>query len=87
MIILPNNRLILNGHRITNTKQLFEYLSKKFKTDINCKEDFLIFEKYNLAELSCYMNNNSISFSVIQLDQEALGEELSYVADSTSGDV
>ena len=47
----------------------------------------LTFEKYNLAELSCYMNNNSISFSVIQLDQEALGEELSYVADSTSGDV
>ncbi len=48
---------------------------------------YLTFEKYNLAELSCYMNNNSISFSVIQLDQEALGEELSYVADSTSGDV
>ena len=45
----------------------------------------LTFEKYNLAELSSYMNNNSISFSVIQLDQGALGEELSYVAESTSG--
>ena len=40
----------------------------------------LTFEKYNLAELSSYMNNNSISFSVIQLDQGALGEELAYVS-------
>ena len=47
----------------------------------------LTFEKYNLAELSSYMNNNSISFSVIQLDQAALGDELSYVSESTSGDV
>ena len=46
----------------------------------------LTFDKYNLAELSSYMNNNSISFSVIQLDQGALGEELSYVAESTSGE-
>lgn len=45
----------------------------------------LTFDKYNLAELSSYMNNNSISFSVIQLDQGALDDELSYVADSTSG--
>ncbi len=45
----------------------------------------LTFEKYNLAELSSYMNNNSISLSVIQLDQGALGDELSYVAESTSG--
>ena len=47
----------------------------------------LTFEKYNLAELSSYMNNNSISFSVIQLDQSALGEELAYVSESTTGDL
>ena len=47
----------------------------------------LTFEKYNLAELSSYMNNNSIAFSVIQLDQQALDEELSYVVESTSGEV
>ena len=47
----------------------------------------LSFEKYNLAELSSYMNNNSIAFSVIQLDQGALDDELSYVVDSTTGDV
>ena len=50
----------------------------------NCS---LSFEKYNLAELSCYMNNNSIAFSVIQMDQGALDEELSYIVDSTTGDV
>ena len=49
-------------------------------------DNALTFEKYNLAELSSYMNNNSISFSVIQLDQGAMGEELAYVADSTAGD-
>ncbi len=47
----------------------------------------LSFEKYNLAELSSYMNNNSIAFSVIQLNQSALDDELAYVVDSTSGDV
>lgn len=47
----------------------------------------LTFEKYNLAELSSYMNNNSISFSVIQLDQGALGEELAYVSESTNGEL
>ncbi len=46
----------------------------------------LSFDKYNLAELSSYMNNNSILFSIIQLDQGALDEELSYVAESTFGD-
>ena len=39
-----------------------------------------------MFSIFCY-NNNSISFSVIQLDQGALGEELSYVAESTSGDI
>ncbi len=52
---------------------------------ITASENALTFDKYNLAELSSYMNNNSISFSVIKLDQGATGEELSYVVDSTSG--
>ena len=33
------------------------------------------------------MNNNSIAFSVIQMDQGALDEGLSYIVDSTTGDV
>ncbi len=51
------------------------------------RDNSISFDKYNLAELSCYMNNNSISFSVIQLDQGALDEELSYIVNSTSGEV
>ena len=35
MIVLPNNKLILNWHRIFNTKQLFEFFSKKFKCDVH----------------------------------------------------
>lgn len=46
MINLPNNRLILNGHRIANTNQLFEYLSKKFKSEINWIEDLTLLNQY-----------------------------------------
>lgn len=46
----------------------------------------LTFNSYNLAELSSYMCNNSISFSVVQLNQGAAGEELSYIINSTAGD-
>ena len=46
MIELPNNRLILNGHRIANLKQFYEYLSKKFKTTIKKPEDLRILNEY-----------------------------------------
>ena len=39
MIQLPNNKLILNWHRILNMNQLFEFLSKKFKSEINSESD------------------------------------------------
>ena len=35
MIILPNNKLILNWHRIFNMNQLFAFFSKKFKSDVD----------------------------------------------------
>ena len=44
------------------------------------------FEKYNLAELTSYMNNNSISFSVVQVAQNGMCDQLSYVIDNTQGD-
>ena len=46
----------------------------------------LTFDKYNLAELTSYMSNNSISFSVIQVTKESLCQQLSYIADNTQGD-
>ena len=39
MITLPNNKLILNWHRILNMNQLFEFFSKKFKSEIKSESD------------------------------------------------
>ncbi len=39
MIKLPNNKLILNWHRILNMNQLFEFFSKKFKSEVDSEPD------------------------------------------------
>ena len=39
MINLLNNKLILNWHRIFNMNQLFEFFSKKFKSEVKSKSD------------------------------------------------
>ena len=39
MIQLSNNKLILNWHRIFNMNQLFEFFSKKFKSEIKSESD------------------------------------------------
>ena len=39
MITLPNNKLILNWHRILNMNQFFEFFSKKFKSEIKSESD------------------------------------------------
>ena len=44
------------------------------------------FENYNLAELASYMNNNNISFSLVQMSSQGLCRELSYLMESTSGE-
>ena len=49
-------------------------------------EDSLLFDRYNLAELTSYMCNNAISFSVVNVNQGALADELAYVVDNTPGD-
>ncbi len=43
------------------------------------------FSKYGLSNLTTYMNNNSISLSVIQLSPEAPAEEIQYLCDYTAG--
>ena len=48
--------------------------------------DSLSFDKYNLTELTSYMSNNSIAFSVVNVNQNALSEDLAYVVDNTPGD-
>ena len=39
MINLLNNKLILNWHRIFNMNQLFEFFSKRFKSEVKSKSD------------------------------------------------
>lgn len=46
MIQLPNNKLILNWHRIFNMNQLFEFFSKKFKSEVNSAPDIENILKY-----------------------------------------
>ena len=48
--------------------------------------DSLTFDKYNLSEMTAYMSNNSIAFSVVNVNQNALIPELAYVVDNTPGD-
>lgn len=53
MIQLTNNKLILNWHKIFNMNQLFEFLSKKFKSEVKSESDIVnilkIYENLNIA--------------------------------------
>ncbi|MCQ2585575.1 MAG: NHL repeat-containing protein [Treponema sp.] len=44
------------------------------------------FNEYNLAELAAFMNNNSINFSVVQMAQGAVSQEINYLVDNTNGE-
>lgn len=50
-----------------------------------CEKNTLLFDKYNLTELTAFMNNNSIGFSVVQVTQKSLSDELFYITENTSG--
>lgn len=39
MILLSNNKLILNWHRIFDIKQLFEFFERKFKSEVISETD------------------------------------------------
>lgn len=55
---------------------------------IGCADcDQLKFEKYNLTELTSYMNNNSILFSGVTLNNAAPSESFSYIVENTSGEL
>ncbi len=44
------------------------------------------FEKYTLSELSAYLSNNSIDFSLIQVSQKAPAAEYEYIINNSSGE-
>lgn len=45
------------------------------------------YSKYNLAEITSYMNNNSVCFSFIHVMQNALSSEMSYIVNNTCGEL
>lgn len=46
----------------------------------------LTFNNYNLAELTAFMNNNSVGFSLVTVSQSSPSESLSYIVNNTAGD-
>ena len=53
MIDLPNNKLIRNRHRIFNTNQLFEFFSKKFKSEVKSQSDIEnILKNYEILNIA-----------------------------------
>lgn len=54
MIQLPNNRLILNGHRILSLKDLYDYLTKKFKHEIKSEKDLNILWEYKDLKIAIW---------------------------------
>ena len=44
------------------------------------------FVQYGLSDISSYLNNNAISLSTVTVNQGSLSDELSYLADNTTGD-
>ncbi len=71
-------RLSINDLISAAKKRSLIYISCGSNNSVN-------YQRYNLAELTAYMNNNSIGFSVIQLNQSALSQEIQYIVDNTSG--
>ncbi len=45
----------------------------------------LSFENYNLSELTGYLANNCVGFSVVQVNQQGMNRELQYICDNSAG--
>jgi len=44
------------------------------------------FSEYNLSELAAFLNNNSINFSVVQMAQGSVSQEINYLVENTRGE-
>lgn len=44
------------------------------------------FNNYTLSEITAYLNNNTIDFSIIQVSQTSVDDQLQYLIDNTCGD-
>ena len=70
---LPNNRLILNWHRIFNVKQLFEFFSKKFKSEVNTiLEIEKILKNYDWLNIAIWHSDTFLKDETIKKHDEIL---------------
>ena len=45
------------------------------------------FQTYGLSDMAAYYNNNGISLYTVKLSQNALPEEITYITETTNGDI
>lgn len=73
MIPLTNNKLILNWHRIFNTNQLFGFLSKKFKSNINSESDINeILKEYKNLNIIIWHSDTFLKDEIISKHDEII---------------
>ena len=49
-------------------------------------QDSSKFSKYSFSDISNFMNNNSVIFSAVTVNQKSLLDEIKYIADTTNGE-
>lgn len=70
---LPNDRLILNGHRIFNLNQLFETISKRLKTEITDKNSiFQVLKHYHNLKIAIWHGDTFLQEENEETQQDIL---------------
>lgn len=70
---LPNNRLILNWHRIFNVKQLFEFFSKKFKSEVNTIQEIeKILQNYKWLNIAIWHSDTFLKDETLEKHDEII---------------
>lgn len=73
MIQLPNNKLILNWHRIFNMNQLFDFFSKKFKSEVKSESDIEnILENYENLNIAVWHSDTFLKDEILQKHDEII---------------
>ncbi len=70
---LPNNRLILNGHKILNQNQLFDFVSKRLKTTVlDSQELQKTLKKFQGLQIAIWHGENFLEKESKSLQEEMI---------------
>ncbi len=70
---LPNNRLILNGHKILNQNQLFDFVSKRLKTTVlDSQELQKTLKKFQGLQIAIWHGENFLEEESKSLQEEMI---------------